>query len=66
MKSSFSRIIQGCMNWGVWGKSVESTSQMEELIHFNLRKRNKHHLIMLIFMEIILLKMSLAKAFKNS
>ena len=37
MKSSFSRIIQGCMNWGVWGKSL-STSQMEELIHFNLEK----------------------------
>ena len=37
MKSSFSRIIQGCMNWGVWGKSL-STGQMEELIHFNLEK----------------------------
>ena len=35
MSSGFSRVIQGCMNWGKWGNSL-STSEMEKLIHFNL------------------------------
>jgi predicted oxidoreductase len=35
MSSDFSRVIQGCMNWGKWGNSL-STSEMEKLIHFNL------------------------------
>ena len=35
MKSNFSRIIQGCMNWGKWGSSF-STSEMERLIHLNI------------------------------
>lgn len=35
MKSKFSRIIQGCMNWGKWGSSL-STNEMEKLIHFNI------------------------------
>ena len=35
MKSNFSRIIQGCMNWGKWGSSL-STNEMEKLIHFNI------------------------------
>jgi predicted oxidoreductase len=35
MKSNFSRIIQGCMNWGKWGSSL-STSEMERLIHLNI------------------------------
>ena len=37
MKSNFSRIIQGCMNWGKWGSSL-SQNEMEKLIHFNLEK----------------------------
>ena len=37
MKSNFSRIIQGCMNWGKWGSSL-SQNEMERLIHFNLEK----------------------------
>ena len=35
MSSGFSRVIQGCMNWGKWGNSL-STNEMEKLIHFNL------------------------------
>lgn len=37
MNNNFSRIIQGCMNWGKWGNSL-STNEMERLIHFNLEK----------------------------
>lgn len=35
MKSNFSRIIQGCMNWGKWGSSL-SKIEMERLIHLNI------------------------------
>lgn len=32
MRNKFSRIIQGCMTWGVWGKQL-SKNQMTSLIH---------------------------------
>ena len=35
MISNFSRIIQGCMNWGKWGSSL-SKIEMERLIHLNI------------------------------
>ncbi|MGY8885327.1 MAG: aldo/keto reductase [Flavobacteriales bacterium] len=35
MKGKFSRIIQGCMNWGAWGKQL-TKSEMADLIHHSI------------------------------
>ena len=35
MNNKFSRIIQGCMNWGKWGSQL-ATKEMESLIHYNI------------------------------
>lgn len=37
MKNNFSRIIQGCMTWGKWGKQL-SRSQMVELLHHSMEQ----------------------------
>lgn len=35
MKTQFSKVIQGCMTWGVWGKQL-SKNEMVELIHHDI------------------------------
>jgi len=35
MQEKFSRIIQGCMTWGAWGKQLPKT-EMAELIHHSI------------------------------
>ena len=33
MQPQFSRIIQGCMNWGAWGKQMSKTELISTLLH---------------------------------
>jgi predicted oxidoreductase len=35
MKTKFSKIIQGCMTWGAWGKKLDDT-QMIDLMHHSI------------------------------
>lgn len=35
MKTTFSRVIQGCMTWGAWGKQL-SKNEMIKLMHHNI------------------------------
>ena len=35
MQEKFSRIIQGCMTWGAWGKQL-AKNEMADLIHHSI------------------------------